>query len=130
MMRLNSDLCDILYAVATQKLADLSPVTWSKDYAVTVVMASNGYPEKPILDSEIIALPKNIDDNAKIFHAGTAFDSNKNLIANGGRVLNVTATGGDIITATHNAYDIVSQIKWQNCFYRRDIGYREIDRVM
>lgn len=130
MMRLNSDLCEILYAVATQKLSSLPPVKWSKDYAVTVVMASNGYPEKPILDSEIITLPKNIDNSAKIFHAGTVFDSHKNLIANGGRVLNVTATGSDIITATKNAYDIVSAVTWKNCFYRRDIGHREIKRIM
>ncbi len=130
MMRLNSDLCDILYAVATQTLVDLPPVEWSNDYAVTVVMASKGYPEKPILDSEPIILPHNIPDNLKIFHAGTAFDSNKNLIACGGRVLNVTATGSDIITATHNAYDIISQVKWNNCFYRKDIGYREIKRMV
>lgn len=129
MMRLQSDLLDILYAVATQKLSDLPPVEWSQDYAVTVVMASNGYPEKPILDSEIMTLPKIIPNNAKIFHAGTVFDTHKNLIANGGRVLNVTATGNDIITATQNAYNIVSKVQWQNCFYRRDIAHREIKRV-
>jgi phosphoribosylamine---glycine ligase len=130
MMRLTSDLCEVLYAVSTQTLLNLPPVTWSKDYAVTVVMASNGYPEKPILDSEVIILPKNIPDTAKIFHAGTVFDSNKNLIANGGRVLNVTATGSDIITATKNSYDILLQVTWKNCFYRSDIAYREIRRVM
>jgi phosphoribosylamine--glycine ligase len=128
MMRLNSDLCDILYAVATKKLADLEPVKWSNDYAVTVVMASNGYPDKPILNHEIIKFPVHIPDNAHIFHAGTAANMAKNVIANGGRVLNITATGENIITATHNAYDVLSQVEWKNCFYRKDIANREIQR--
>lgn len=129
MMRLQSDLYEILYAVATQSLDTLPPVKWSSDYAVTVVMASNGYPNKPIFNHSIIQLPPNTADNTKIFHAGTARIASGDLIANGGRVLNITATGQTITQATHNAYNSVSQVKWDNCFYRKDIAYRELNRV-
>jgi phosphoribosylamine--glycine ligase len=92
-------------------------------------MASNGYPDKPISNHAIIHLPMNIPDNAKIFHAGTRHNTSKDLIANGGRVLNITATGETIIEATKSAYDVLASVKWNNCFYRKDIAYREIARV-
>lgn len=129
MMRLQTDLYDILYAVATQTLNILPPVKWASDYAVTVVMASNGYPDKPISNHAVIHLPMNIPDNVKIFHAGTRHNTSKDLIANGGRVLNITATAGTIIEATKSAYDVLASVKWNNCFYRKDIAYREIARV-
>lgn len=129
MMRLETDLFDILYAVATQTLNQLPSVKWSNDYAVTVVMASNGYPNKQISNHHLIILPHNQDNSTKIFHAGTAFNSEKNLIANGGRVLNVTAIGNTITEAVKKAYDVVAQVKWHDCFYRKDIAYREINRT-
>ncbi|MFT6072455.1 MAG: phosphoribosylamine--glycine ligase [Alphaproteobacteria bacterium] len=130
MMRLKTDLLTILNAVATQTLDELRPIEWHDIYAVTVVMAANGYPDQKISKGDVISLPQiNDTDKAMIFHAGTALNNNKQFIANGGRVLNITATGDNISDATQKAYAIVAQVQWENCFYRTDIAHQEIKRM-
>ncbi|CCF18188.1 Phosphoribosylamine--glycine ligase [Pseudorhizobium banfieldiae] len=125
MMRLKSDLLPLLYAAATGTLDQVS-TEWSDDVALTVVMASKGYPGSYDKNTPIGPLPKTAD-HAKIFHAGTALKDG-GLVATGGRVLNVTATGRTVAEAQAKAYALVDQISWENGFCRRDIGWRAVDR--
>ncbi len=125
MMRLKSDLLDLLYAAATGTL-DQVQAEWHDDVALTVVMASKGYPGSYDKNTPIAHLPAGCD-GAKIFHAGTALQGDE-LVATGGRVLNVTATGKTVGEAQARAYALLDQVKWDNGFCRRDIGWRAIAR--
>ena len=126
MMRLlNSDILPVLYAAATGALAG-HDFQWSDDAAALVVMAANGYPEAYEKGSVIHGIDaSNAKPGVVVFHAGTTKDGD-NLRANGGRVLNVTATGSDIRDAIDRAYVGVSAIDWPDGFYRRDIGWRAL----
>ncbi len=125
MMRLKSDLLDLLYAAATGTLDQVS-AEWSDDVALTVVMASRGYPGAYDKGTPIAALPQ-MGDGEKVFHAGTALKDGA-LVATGGRVLNVTATGATVAEAQARAYGLVDRVEWENGFCRRDIGWRAIER--
>jgi phosphoribosylamine--glycine ligase len=125
MMRLKSDLLGLLYAAATGTL-DQVQAEWHDDVALTVVMASKGYPGSYDKNTPIAHLPAGCD-GAKIFHAGTALQGDE-LVATGGRVLNVTATGKTVGEAQARAYALLDQVKWDNGFCRRDIGWRAISR--
>lgn len=125
MMRLKSDLLPILYAAATGTLDQVS-AEWSNDVALTVVMASKGYPAAYEKNTPILALPQ-ARDGAKVFHAGTAMKDGQ-LVATGGRVLNLTATGKTVADAQAKAYALVKQVEWDNGFCRSDIGWRAIER--
>ncbi len=125
MMRLKSDLLPLLHAAATGALDQVS-AEWSDDVALTVVMASNGYPAAYDKNTPIGALPDTAQDE-KVFHAGTALKDGQ-LVATGGRVLNVTASGRTVAEAQAKAYALVDRIEWPNGFCRRDIGWRAIER--
>ncbi|HEX5934881.1 MAG TPA: phosphoribosylamine--glycine ligase [Pseudorhizobium sp.] len=125
MMRLKSDLLPLLHAAATGTLDQVS-AEWSDDVALTVVMASKGYPGAYEKNAPIGPLPQTAKDE-KIFHAGTALREGA-LVATGGRVLNVTATGGTVAEAQAKSYALVDRLEWQNGFCRRDIGWRAIAR--
>ncbi|SFB07124.1 phosphoribosylamine--glycine ligase [Rhizobium sp. NFR07] len=125
MMRLKSDLLDLLYAAATGTLDKVS-ADWSDDVALTVVMASKGYPAAYDKNTPIAALPQT-GPGEKIFHAGTTLKDGA-LVATGGRVLNVTATGATVRDAQVGAYSLVEGIAWENGFCRRDIGWRAVER--
>jgi phosphoribosylamine--glycine ligase len=127
MMRLESDLAEYLYACATQSLGALRPPKFSDDTALTVVMAAKGYPATPEKGGEIRGIAEAEAGGAKVFHAGTARSDGK-LVANGGRVLNVTACGKDIAEAHRKAYAAVDAIDFPSGFCRRDIGWREMAR--
>jgi phosphoribosylamine---glycine ligase len=127
MMRLESDLLPALLAVAD---GDLSGVTldWHDDAALCVVMAAKGYPGTYDKGTEIKGLDEaGGDPDVQIFHAGTARDGGR-LVADGGRVLGVTARGKDIREAKARAYRAVDQIDWPGGFCRRDIGWRAVAR--
>jgi phosphoribosylamine---glycine ligase len=125
MMRFEGDLVELLLAAASDGgLADADRPELSEDYALTVVMAANGYPGTPEKGGHIKF--GNVG-NARIFHAGTAV-RNGQLTANGGRVLNVTATGGTVTEAQAAAYAAVGAIDFPGGFCRRDIGWREVAR--
>ena len=127
MMRLESDLLPALLATCDGNLADVR-LTWRDDVALTVVMAANGYPGTPLKGTVINGLDAAAAlDGIEIFHAGTARDGD-NLVANGGRVLNVTALGPTVSAAQTRAYEAVSLIDWPEGFCRRDIGWRAIER--
>ncbi|MFO1261693.1 MAG: phosphoribosylamine--glycine ligase [Sphingomonadaceae bacterium] len=127
MMRLEDDLAELLLAVAEGRLAEHSPVTMRDDCALTVVMAAKGYPGTPEKGGAIAGIDAAEADGAKVFHAGTAMQDGA-LVANGGRVLNVTALGDSIAEAQARAYHAVDAISFPTGFCRRDIGWREIER--
>jgi phosphoribosylamine--glycine ligase len=127
MMRLEGDLAEYLYACATQSLAALPPPKFSDDTALTVVMAANGYPGMAEKGGAINGIAAAEATGAKVFHAGTARKAGK-LVANGGRVLNVTAMGRDVAEAQRKAYAAVDAIDFPTGFCRRDIGWRELAR--
>lgn len=125
MMRLKSDLLPLLYAAATGTLDQVS-AEWRNEVALTVVMASKGYPGSYQSGTPILALPGE-DAATKVFHAGTAL-SDGQLLATGGRVLNVTAMGSTVSAARDTAYSAVDRVVWDNGFCRSDIGWQAIAR--
>ncbi|GGF97635.1 MULTISPECIES: phosphoribosylamine--glycine ligase [Rhizobium] len=125
MMRLKSDLLELLYAAATGTLNQVEAL-WSDDVALSVVMASKGYPAAYDKNTPIAKLPATARGE-KIFHAGTAIKDGQ-LVATGGRVLNVTAIGHNVREAQAGAYSLVEGITWENGFCRRDIGWRAAAR--
>ena len=121
MLRLDSDLLEILLACAEGRLAEVTP-KWSADAAVTIVYAAMGYPGTPITGTVI----DNIDGaealGVEVFHAGTRRNAAGKLVAAGGRVLAISALGADIGEARSLAYAAIRKIRWHGGFYRRDIG--------
>ena len=127
MMRLESDLGEYLYAAATGGLGALPPPKFSDNIALTVVMAANGYPGTPEKGGAIDGLDRAQATGAKVFHAGTA-EAGGRIVANGGRVLNVTALGKNVTEARQHAYEAVEALDFPGGFCRRDIGWREVAR--
>ncbi|KAG0450975.1 hypothetical protein HPP92_026669 [Vanilla planifolia] len=130
MMRLESDLAQVLLAACRGKLGNVS-LKWSPGSAMVIVMASEGYPGvykkgtviRNLQEAELVS------PMVKIFHGGTALDSDGNFVATGGRVLGVTAKGEDIEEARKRAYDAVQRINWPQGFFRQDIGWRALSYV-
>jgi phosphoribosylamine--glycine ligase len=122
-MRLKSDLLPALIATRDGNLKDVD-LRWYDETALCVVMAARGYPDDPLRGTEIRGLDRAASDpDVKIFHAGTQREGGR-LLADGGRVLGVTALGRDLIAARERAYRAVDQIDWPEGFCRRDIGGR------
>jgi len=128
MMRLESDLVEYLLACAENRLAALEPPRFSDDTALTVVLAANGYPDTPEKGGTIGGIEAAEATGAKVFHAGTARNADGEIVANGGRVLNVTARAGSVSAAQQMAYAGVDRIDFPTGFCRRDIGWREVAR--
>ena len=126
MLRMESDLLELLHATATGTLAG-HDVHWKDQYALTVIMATQGYPGSYGKGSEIKGAEGIDSDVLQVFHAGTRRDGAR-LLAAGGRVLNVTALGDTVKEAQSRAYQGVERIDWPEGFCRRDIGWREIAR--
>ena len=127
MLRLMSDLVPALLASRDGVLKSLD-LRWYREAALTVVMAARGYPGSYAKGSVIDGL----DDAAavagvEIFHAGTKTEGGR-ILANGGRVLNVSALGGTVREARARAYEAISRIRWPEGFYRHDIGWRAVER--
>ncbi|WP_415182251.1 phosphoribosylamine--glycine ligase [Phaeovulum sp.] len=125
MMRLGAQALDLMLACAEGRLADMQ-VTWADDHALTVVMAAKGYPgsyEKGTPITGLEALPE--DSSHMVFHAGTALRDGQ-IVANGGRVLTVTARAATLAEAHDRAYRMVDGITWPDGFCRRDIGWRAL----
>jgi phosphoribosylamine--glycine ligase len=126
MMRLKDDLLVLLEAAADGQLGHVG-ARWRDEAALTVVMAADGYPGTPVKGTVIRGLDEAAREGAEIFHAGTAL-KDAALVANGGRVLNVTATGATVSDAKERAYRAVDKIDWPQGFCRRDIGWRAVER--
>ena len=127
LMRLKTDIVTIFSAIAAKKLCDID-IAWHDDSAMTIVMANRGYPESYQKNSKILGLDAiKYDDTHYIFHAGTAKNADGDIIATGGRVLNVTTMATSLYDAQQQAYNMIKKIDWQNGFYRKDIGWRAIN---
>jgi len=128
MMRLKSDVLEVLLACAEGRLAK-TKLHWRDDVAMTVVMAAKGYPGKYKKGTEIKGLDAAAAvEGVVVFHAGTVAGAGGAVTANGGRVLGVTAIGKDVTEARARAYEAVDRIDWPEGFCRRDIGWRAITR--
>ena len=128
MMRLESDLVDLLLATDTGMLADYKDkVQWKDQATLCVVMAANGYPGSYEKGTEIKNLSATDDmQDVKVFHAGTMKDNSDTLVNSGGRVLGVVGIGDTIEQAQSTAYQGVDKIDWPDGFNRSDIGWRAI----
>jgi phosphoribosylamine---glycine ligase len=116
--RIESDLVELLAACAFGKLKG-KKITISPNYAVTVVMASGGYPDHFEKGKEISGIPS--AGKAHVFHAGTV-SKEKQILTNGGRVMAVTGIGKNLAEASENAYATVGQITWNGVYFRKDIS--------
>lgn len=126
MLRLKSDLLDLILASTDGTLAS-AKADWSEETALTVVMAAKGYPGTYEKGTEISGLDQVGSEKLEVFHAGTKRDEGR-LLANGGRVLNVTALGASVRDAKAKAYEAIGRIDWPEGFCRSDIGWRAIER--
>ncbi len=125
MMRLGAQALDLMHACAEGRLGEMQ-VNWAEDHAMTVVMAAEGYPGSYAKGSVIGGLDALPEDSAHmVFHAGTA-EVDGQIVAAGGRVLNVTARGARLAEAAERAYGMVGRIDWPGGFCRRDIGWRAL----
>jgi len=125
MMRLGAQALDLMQAAAEGRLANVQ-AQWADDHAMTVVMAAQGYPGSYEKDSVIRGLDDCPEDSFNmVFHAGTG-EQDGQIIATGGRVLNVTARGNSLQEARNRAYAMVDKIDWPQGFCRRDIGWRAL----
>jgi phosphoribosylamine--glycine ligase len=123
MMRLKSDLVEVMLAATSEKLAAFE-LEWDRRTALGVVMAAAGYPMNPRKGDVITGLPKD-DQDAMVFHAGTTAKDGQTL-SSGGRVLCVTVLADSVKQAQQKAYEIAKGIHFEGQQYRRDIGFRAI----
>ncbi len=130
LMRLKTDLLDLLEAVADERLGEFEDgkLDWDPRPAVCVVLASGGYPGKYDTGKVITGLDEaaKIPD-VKVFHAGTRQQGDR-VVTDGGRVLGVTALGDDLATAKARAYDAVKLIQFPGVHYRTDIADKALKR--
>jgi phosphoribosylamine--glycine ligase len=125
MMRLGAQALDLLLACAEGRLAE-AQVNWADDHALTVVMAAKGYPgayDKGTVIHGLKRLPE--DSRHMCFHAGTV-EKDGRVLANGGRVLNITARGDTLAEARNRAYAMLDHLDWPEGFCRSDIGWRAL----
>lgn len=120
--RLNSSLSNLLYKAATGHLEGVSELTFSKEVAVTVVLASEGYPVTTAPNRPITGIQEAEETGVEVCHAATAKTESGELMATGGRVLSVVATGEDFVAARAQAYLGIDKIKLEGSHYRKDIA--------
>jgi phosphoribosylamine--glycine ligase len=125
MMRIKSDLADLCFKACENDLEN-QIIEWDERKSLGVVIAAEGYPFEYEKNKEIKNIPFEEED-LKVFHAGTEL-SDEGLKSNGGRVLCVTALGSSVQSAQKKAYNAASKITYKDSFYRKDIGYRAIER--
>ena len=127
MMRLKSDLVDVMLAACEGKLDQLE-LQWDRRTALGVVMAAAGYPENPRKGDVITGLPAAADD-AMVFHAGTQLGDDGQPVTSGGRVLCVTVLADSVKQAQQKVYDVARGIHFDGAQYRRDIGFRAVKKA-
>jgi phosphoribosylamine---glycine ligase len=126
LMRLKTDLSDLIEAALEGRL-DQVEAEWDRRHALGVVLAAEGYPHEPRKGDPISAIPPPSDD-VHVFHAGTCLSDDEQILTAGGRVLCVTTLGDSVRTAQRAAYDVADQIVFSGKQYRRDIGFRALQR--
>ena len=128
MMRLKNDLLELIQSTLNKNLKK-KRIVWERKKAITVVVANKGYPGKYKNNIELKNLYK-IKQNGKmqLFHAGTIIDERNKVKTNGGRVLNATVMNQNLKVARDTAHKMIKRIVWKNKYYRKDIGYKVIDK--
>ena len=127
LLRMKSDLINLCFEAAEGKLVE-SEIVWDERVSLGVVMAAGGYPNNYDKGFEISGLLEDETEDLKIFHAGTSLNKEDKVVTNGGRVLCVTALGSNTKEAKEKAYQRVKSIEWEKAYFRRDIGYRALNR--
>jgi phosphoribosylamine--glycine ligase len=127
MMRLQSDLV-VLCEAALDGALDTVEAHWDPRAAVGVVLAAGGYTDSSNKGDVSTGLDGLDNNEAKVFHAGTAFDEQGNVVTAGGRVLCATALGNTVADAQAKAYDLIGKISWRDMYYRNDIAHRAVAR--
>ena len=127
--RLATDLLELLWAAATDRLSAVGPLAVKTDYAVCVVIAARGYPDA-YTKGDVITLPAPaaLPPATTIYHAGTARNAGGQLVTHGGRVLGVTALAPSLRAAADRAYAACDQVQCATKYFRRDIGARQLNR--
>ena len=125
LMRLRSDLADLCQRALAGQLEDVA-LDWDPRAALGVVLASGGYPLSYATGDAIAGLDEDVPDT-KVFHAGTALEQGR-IVTSGGRVLCVVGLGASIAEAQRRAYQRVEKLKWRAMYYRRDIGFRTLQK--
>ena len=127
--RLTTDLLQLLWAAATDRLPAVGPLTVQPDYAVCVVIAAHGYPDA-YAKGDLITLPAPtaLPPATTIYHAGTARNAAGQLVTHGGRVLGVTALAPSLRAAADRAYAACDQVQCSTKYFRHDIGARQLNR--
>tara|TARA_B100001121_G_scaffold310521_1_gene342198 strand:+ start:2064 stop:3326 length:1263 start_codon:yes stop_codon:yes gene_type:complete len=124
--KLKTDFGSVVEACVNEKL-DTLELEWSQDKSLCIVLCSKGYPEEYKNNIEIKNLDKVISNEDEfIFHAGTK-ENNLRIFSNGGRVLNFVIKSNEFKDCRDRAINLINQIKWDNGFYRKDIGYKVIE---
>ncbi len=124
--RLATDTVELLWAAANNRLHEVK-LAVKPDYALCVVLAAQGYPDK-YPKGDAITLPRVSGSGEFIFHAGTAVSSNRQIVTNGGRVLGVTALAPTLRQAARQAYALCDRIGFVSKYCRRDIGAKQLNR--
>jgi phosphoribosylamine--glycine ligase len=122
MMRLQSDLVDLCLAACDGQLSGKT-AKWDQRYALGVVLAASGYPGSYTKGELIRNIPAE-QESSKVFHAGTACDTQGKVVSNGGRVLCAVSLGDSVQQAQQKAYNLIADIDWTNAYYRTDIGFK------
>ena len=125
--KLKTDFAEIINACMNKNLKSLN-IEWHNDKSLCIVLCSKGYPDTYKNNIEINNLDKfKLDENEFIFHAGTK-NEGKKIISNGGRVLNFVVRSKNFHENRNRAINLINQINWGNGFFRKDIGYKVIDK--
>ena len=125
--RLKSDLLKIINNTVSDKLK-VTPINWKKNKCMTIVLCSKGYPGKYLKNKIIKNINKiKLKKNETIFHAGTRLQNNA-VFSNGGRVLNFTSSGENFINVRKNILRLIKKLNWKNGFFRKDIGWKIINK--
>ncbi len=124
--RLKTDLVKILYSVVSNKLKNIK-IKWKKEKSMTIVLCSKGYPGKYQKNINIKNINKlKLRKNDFIYHAGTEL-KDKEILSNGGRVLNITSLGHSFLIIRKRIISIIKKLNWKKGFYRKDIGFKVIN---
>ena len=127
MMRLKTDLLEIIDHATKNKLCNLK-IKWKNENCITIVLCAKGYPSRYVKNSQISNLASiDVDENNQVFHAGT-YEKNNKIFSSGGRVLNITSLSKNIYKAREKVLSNISKINWSDGFFRKDIGWRIINK--
>jgi len=125
--RLKTDLVKIIKNAVKNNLKN-TKIEWKKDKCMTIVLCSKGYPNKYKKNLKIPNINKiKLSKNDFIYHAGTKLENNQ-LLSNGGRVLNITSIGKDFVHIRYKILNLIKKINWKNSFFRKDIGWKVINK--